>query len=87
MLVLFSMLIGLAHADTEGDDWLNRIDAAGRIAHAHVELNIQVQDARGRTHERTIEIWQKGDDRRLVRMTAPSRLAGIGAVQRRWRVG
>jgi outer membrane lipoprotein-sorting protein len=78
MLVLFSMLIGLAHADTEGDDWLNRIDAAGRIAHAHVELNIQVQDARGRTHERTIEIWQKGDDRRLVRMTAPSRLAGIG---------
>ena len=78
MFTLFCMMVGLALADTDGDDWLTRIDAAGRIPHAHVELDIEVQDARGRTNQRTIEIWQKGDDRRLVRMTSPSRLAGIG---------
>ena len=39
---------------------------------------MNVTDARGRTHPRTIEIWQKGDDRRLVRMIAPARLSGIG---------
>ena len=34
-------------------------------------LDVTVTDAKGRKSPRTIEIWQKGDDRRLVRMVAP----------------
>jgi hypothetical protein len=74
----FLLIAGLAYADADGDAWLQRIDATARMEDAHVELDVKVTDARGRTSQRSIEIWQKGDEKRLVRMTAPSRLAGIG---------
>ena len=32
----------------------------------------------GATASRTIEIWQRGDAQRLVRLTEPARLAGVG---------
>jgi outer membrane lipoprotein-sorting protein len=67
-----------AHAATTGDEWLTRIDDTARVSDAHLTLEVTVTDARGRTKPRTIEIWQKGDNRRLVRLTAPARLAGIG---------
>ena len=78
MIGLLLATLGLALASAEGDAWLARIDQTARLETAHVRLSISVRDARGRTSARSIEIWQKGDDRRLVRMTAPSRLAGIG---------
>jgi len=76
--LLCSMFLPIAHADNQGHSWLERIDDTARVEDAHLLLEVQVTDARGRTHPRTIEIWQKGDDRRLVRMIAPARLAGIG---------
>ena len=78
MIGALLLAAGLAYADADGDAWLKRIDATARLEDAHVELNVTVTDARGRTSQRSIEIWQKGDEKRLVRMTAPSRLAGIG---------
>jgi len=76
--ILFSVFLHLAHADDTGNSWLKRIDTTARVEDAHLLLEVNVTDARGRTHPRTIEIWQKGDERRLVRMIAPARLAGIG---------
>ena len=78
MLTLFLTLIPLATADAAGDEWLARVDETARVEDAHLLLDVTVTDAKGRKSPRTIEIWQKGDDRRLVRMVAPARLAGIG---------
>jgi outer membrane lipoprotein-sorting protein len=72
------MLIQPVSADPIGDQWLARIDQAAKVKDAHLILDVRVTDSRGRTHPRTIEIWQKGDDKRLVRMISPARLAGIG---------
>ena len=78
MTSILLMLIPLAMADAVGDAWLARIDETARVEDAHLLLDVMVTDAKGRQTPRTIEIWQKGDDRRLVRMVAPARLAGIG---------
>ena len=80
MYLLFHILFcGLsAHADPAGDAWLRKIDNTARVTDAHLILDLTVTDARGRQKPRTIEIWQKGDDKRLVRLIAPARLAGIG---------
>ena len=58
--------------------WLADIDATARVDQAHLVLAVQVYDARGGVAERTLEIWQKGDDHRLVRLSSPARLAGVG---------
>ena len=76
--LFYSLFLQTASADPEGNAWLKRIDDTSRVEDAHLVLDVNVTDARGRTHPRTIEIWQKGDDRRLVRMIAPARLSGIG---------
>ena len=78
MLTLLLTLISLAAADSAGDAWLARIDETARVDDAHLVLDVMVTDAKGRKNPRTIEVWQKGDDKRLVRMIAPARLAGIG---------
>ncbi|MGB0639847.1 MAG: outer membrane lipoprotein-sorting protein [Myxococcota bacterium] len=78
MLFIILALISSGLADTNGNQWLARIDATAQVVDAHVVLDVEVTDARGRTNPRTIEIWQKGDDQRLVRMIAPARLHGIG---------
>ncbi len=65
-------------ADPNGDAWLAKIDRTARVSAAHLILDVTVTDARGKQKPRTIEIWQKGDEQRLVRMIAPARLAGIG---------
>lgn len=77
-LFIFLALISNGLADTNGNQWLSRIDETARVADAHLVLDVEVTDAKGRTNPRTIEIWQKGDDQRLVRMIAPARLFGIG---------
>ena len=76
LLMLAASLV--AHADPAGDAWLARIDRTARVIDAHLIMDLTVTDSRGRQKPRTIEIWQKGDDRRLVQMVPPPRLAGIG---------
>jgi outer membrane lipoprotein-sorting protein len=77
LLVIFA-LISNGLADTAGNEWLERIDATARVDDAHVILDLEVTDGRGRTNPRTIDIWQKGNEQRLVRLIAPARLLGIG---------
>lgn len=61
----------------DGAAALARIDAAAnRGQDAHIVLDVQVTDKAGTTSARTLEIWQKGQDQRLARFTAPARLAG-----------
>jgi outer membrane lipoprotein-sorting protein len=73
------LLFGLhAHADEQGEAWLQRIDDAARVEDAHLILEVEVTDARGQTAPRTLKIWQRGDEERMVRITAPARLKGVG---------
>jgi outer membrane lipoprotein-sorting protein len=65
-----------AHA-SDGDALLARMDAAAnRGQDAHLVLDVAVVDKAGTKSDRTLEIWQKGGDKRLVRFTQPARLAG-----------
>jgi outer membrane lipoprotein-sorting protein len=67
-----------AEAPTTGADWLTAIDAAtSPYADAYIVLEVTVQSRTGETISRTMEIWQRGTQERLVRMTAPARLAGV----------
>ena len=76
LALLFSCSLALAG---DGDDLLARVDAAqASAADGHVVMEIEVVDHRGNRAERTLEIWQKGGEQRLVRYTAPARLAGTG---------
>jgi outer membrane lipoprotein-sorting protein len=86
MQTLLILAAGLAFAGDvpgdvagDGDILLAQVDAAqASAADGHVVMDVQVVDRRGNTAERTLEIWQKGGDKRLVRYTAPARLAGTG---------
>jgi hypothetical protein len=71
-----------ARADTEGETWLQRIDAAAQVDNAHLILDVTVTDKQGHTAPRTLEIWQKGTAHRLVRLKAPARLTGVGLLVR-----
>jgi outer membrane lipoprotein-sorting protein len=68
----------LAAPPETGAAWLAHIDSVAAVQDAHMTLELTVTDPRGETASRTIEIWQRGDAQRLVRMTAPSRLKGVG---------
>jgi outer membrane lipoprotein-sorting protein len=79
--VLLPTLLALpvAQADAAGDAWLAKVDAAlNRGKDAHFVLSVSVTDKSGTVSDRVLEIWQKGSAQRLVRFTAPSRLAGTG---------
>ncbi len=76
--LLVASLARPARADEAGRAWLARIDAAAHVDDIHLVLDVRAIDPRGNEARRTLEIWQKGDDRRLVRLTAPPRLAGVG---------
>ncbi|MFT5685162.1 MAG: outer membrane lipoprotein-sorting protein [Myxococcota bacterium] len=77
--ILGLIFASMAHATPQtGPAWLAHIDAVARVDDAHMVLELTVTDARGEQAGRTIEIWQKGDDKRLVRMVEPTRLKGVG---------
>lgn len=75
-----AVLLGMALAEPErtGSEWLSHIDEVASVDDAHMVLDVTVVDRRGQSAHRTIEIWQRGDEQRLVRMVEPSRLHGIG---------
>lgn len=71
------LLLSVVALAGEGDDLLTLVDAAqAAAADGHVVMDVQVVDHRGNSADRTLEIWQKGGEQRLVRYTAPARLAG-----------
>ncbi len=77
MSLLFALIAAVAAED--GNPLLEQCDAAqAAAADGHVVMDLEVTDSRGHTATRTLEIWQKGGDKRLVRYTAPARLAGTG---------
>lgn len=80
VLVLASTLWSPAvAADPAGDAWLARIDQTAAVDQAHLVLEVQSFPAGGAPPtSRTLEVWQRGDEERLVRLTAPARLAGTG---------
>lgn len=83
-LILLTLYAGgpLAQADTAGEAWLKRIDDAAQVDNAHLVLDVTVTDKQGHTVPRTLEIWQKGTEHRLVRLKAPARLSGVGLLVR-----
>ncbi len=76
---MLAYFLASAFAADDGTAWLSRVDgAANRGSDAHMVLAISVTDRTGTASDRVLEVWQKGSDRRLVRFTAPARLAGTG---------
>ena len=77
-----SALLVLASATSwaaTGPEWLAQADAAASPAQdTHAVMQVAMADSKGREVSRTLEIWQKGADLRLVRLTDPPRLAGVG---------
>ncbi len=68
-----------ARADADGTAWLERIDATARVDQATLNLEVSSTPAAGGPPTiRGLDIWQLGDDHRLVRLTSPPRLAGTG---------
>jgi len=60
------------------DDLLAAVDtASNQGADAHLVLQIDTTETSGAPASRTLEIWQKGTEQRLVKFTEPARLAGI----------
>ncbi|MEC8276663.1 MAG: outer membrane lipoprotein-sorting protein [Myxococcota bacterium] len=75
MILIWSNLV---LATTEGDALLNQVDAVSRLNSAEMSLQLKVLKANGSNVERSLQIWQAENDARLVRLTAPSRLKGVG---------
>jgi outer membrane lipoprotein-sorting protein len=74
LIVLLSTLAFAGPAE----DLLGQVDAAINPSEtAHLVLGVDTVDNAGRASTRTLEVWQKGDDKRLVRFTEPARVAGI----------
>jgi hypothetical protein len=69
----------LAHATPEtGSQWLSEMDRAGSpFSDAQLRLEVSVEKGNGKTVQRSLEVWQRGQKERKVRMTAPARLAGV----------
>ncbi len=81
-IVLCALVGKSALASSAGNELLKRIDETSKVQSAHVLLDITVTDKKGNKSPRTLEIWQKGNDHRLIRMKAPARLAGVGLLVR-----
>ena len=74
---MIALWLSLAMADEAGD-LLAKVDAASApTSDAHMVLEITSTDGRGRSSERTLELYQKGTDKRLATFTAPARVEGV----------
>ena len=72
------LLVGSLAWAAPADDLLGEVDAASNKGDdAHLVLDVKSTDKKGRESERTMEIWQKGDDKRKITFTAPARLDGV----------
>ncbi len=73
------LLLASSAVAATGPEWLAQADTAASPAQdTHAVMAVAMKDAKGREVSRTLEIWQKGSDLRLVRLTDPPRLAGVG---------
>lgn len=68
----------LALASPEGDAVLAKVDSVTRLKSAEMTLQLEVLRPNGSSVQRSLKIWQAENDARLVRLTAPSRLKGVG---------
>jgi outer membrane lipoprotein-sorting protein len=80
MFPIATLILSVSSSLAEtGPAWLAKVDAAASPAQdTHVVMAVAMSDNKGREVSRTMEIWQKGADLRLVRLTDPPRLAGVG---------
>ena len=68
MVAFLTMLCAaaLAGTPTDGAGWLAYIDEVARVDDAHMVLELTVTDNRGEEAQRTIEIWQRGDEQQAA---------------------
>lgn len=79
VLALVTALLLPADPTPDGETLLRRLDAAGRrAADSDVTLAVTVHHPDGTAVERTLRVWQRGGDRRMVKFLAPARLRGTG---------
>lgn len=79
-VIVFAALPVFAQpAPLDGAAILARVDSvATQAADFTARVELETVDAKGATTARTFTVWQKGQDRRLVKLSAPARLRGVG---------
>ena len=83
-IAVFSLLVLLiaepaSVAQPDADGLLRRADAAARRSQdARFSIEVKVIHGDGTAVSRTIRIWQRGSDQRMVKFLAPARLRGTG---------
>jgi len=77
---MFALLLaGCLVAATDPQALLARTDAAAnRAKDVVLELAISVEIPGVERLARTVRVWQRGQDQRLVKFVAPARLRGTG---------
>ncbi len=80
MTILVAIVAFAVPTDGPGaDEILKSVGAAAnRAADARMTLKIEVSTKDGDTLSRTLAVWQRGADKRMVKFTAPARLRGTG---------
>jgi len=75
--------VALASEPSTGAEWLQAIDAAAtKSQDASLHLAIDATTRTGATTHRELDLWQKGDDERLLRLTDPPMVAGTALLSR-----
>ena len=68
-----------ALAAPDGQAVLAKVDAAAnRAKDITATLKLTISEPGGSRAERTLQLWQKGEDRRMAKFTAPARVKGVG---------
>ncbi len=77
-LILWASVAVAEEAPT-GEELLRAVDAALIQAEdMTATLELVTTAASGATEERTLSVWQRGAHQRMVKLTAPARLRGVG---------
>lgn len=66
-------------APADADEILQRVDdELTAVEDLRASCVLSITDSSGSTDERELTVMQKGDDKRLIQLTAPARLRGVG---------
>ncbi len=77
-VILALVSVAVAQQYTTADDLMDAIDARPEPKTTEATLTMTITTAGGQTLSRTLQMWGAGDDKRLIKFTAPADIAGSG---------
>ena len=77
-VILALVSVAVAQQYTTADDLMDAIDARPEPKTTEATLTMTITTAGGQTLTRTLQMWGAGDDKRLIKFTAPADISGSG---------